>query len=904
MSSSYVINPSSPNVNTNGTFNVIYTTASIPLLDTATYNLVNTSTNNTLKSITNIPYDATSFVSEYSTVYQQLSVVVFGLPNKSVLIDFNNSNTAYPYNVVYSETGTKLIENKAIQNRLVFGMTADSSFVYGLTEGGNLNKYYLDGSYVQGSTVNVGFWCYGCDYCATDDLIYAIQNAGGCNIYKVNKTTGSKELFVTLTECQDGYGLGGLVFNADYTYMYVMHRNPGNIYYIERANPSNRGILASVNGQTGTITYNRELNTLYSCANSSRIIYAIKLITPSTCEPKQAIFTLGTGEATYAINYSNVTNYFYISTTSFKVYTIKSPTLNFLFVSNQYLSSGSNTLQIKRNNVDFGSTISITGVTDSSFAYNQVLDSYSLNPPVPKVNNGGGFNLSYYSKSISMGDTGNYNLVNTANNNTIKTITSIPFTTLTITLTFPHTAIIYGLNNLNMIIDNASESAGSKYNLIYNEAGTKLSETTNSFLSLTYGFTTDDVYIYGFTTANMNKYDLDGNFISNIANVGLWFYGAAYCAIDDFIYASHILTKNIYKINKTTGAKTLFVTVTELTLPDPCGDLVFNSDYTYMYIMDYQTGKIFYIERANPNNRGLLTTLDYAGRTLSFNRTANVIYGCNMSLTNIYSIQLLTPTTCETKRTIFNITSNYYCTRLHYNNLTGFLYLITNDRASDTCKIHILKPNAITFSNIPTNSLANGANTLQIKRGTVAFGDPMTVNATCFLEGTHILCLTEDNEEKYIEIENIRKGTLVKTHSHGFKPVHAIGKGKLFNPSKDTPTADRLYVLKKEKCSDLTDDLYITGHHSVLVRTITDKQREDIINEMGKIYGTCERFRLPACLDERFEPYTDYGMKTIWHFALEHENIYKNYGVFANGLLVETCSIRYLTELSNLELQE
>jgi hypothetical protein len=215
-----------------------------------------------------------------------------------------------------------------------------------------------------------------------------------------------------------------------------------------------------------------------------------------------------------------------------------------------------------------------------------------------------------------------------------------------------------------------------------------------------------------------------------------------------------------------------------------------------------------------------------------------------------------------------------------------------------------LKPNAITFSNIPTNSLANGANTLQIKRGTVAFGDPITVNSTCFLEGTRILCLTEDNEEKYIAIENIRKGTLVKTHSHGFKPVHAIGKGKLFNPSKDTPTADRLYVLKKEKCSDLTDDLYITGHHSVLVRTITDKQREDIINEMGKIYGTGERFRLPACLDERFEPYTDYGMKTIWHLALEHENIYKNYGVFANGLLVETCSIRYLTELSNLELQE
>lgn len=896
MSSSYVINPPSPNVNTNGTFNVIYTTDSIPLLDTATYNLVNTANNNTLKSITNIPYESNSFVSEYSTLSGRLPVVVFGLPNKSVLIDFNK----YPYNVVYNESGTKLLENTAIQNNLLFSMASDGSYAYGMTAGFTLNRYYLDGSYVQGSTVSIGIWCYGSDYCPIDDRIYAVRNAGGCEIYKINKTTGATELFVTLTECQDGYGLGGLVFNADYTYMYIMHRNPGNIYYIERANPANRGILASVDGQSATITYNRELNTLYSCANSSRIIYAIKLITPSTCEPRRTIFTLGTGEATYAINYSNVTNYFYIATTLFKVYVIKSPTLQFLSVSNQYLSSGSNTLQIKRNNVNFGSTISITGVTDSSFAYNQVLDSYSLNPPVPKVNNGGGFNLSYYSKSISMGDTGNYNLVNTANNNTIKTVSTTTYSTVTFsfTLTATSTRFIYGLNNTNFMIDGGS---------IYNESGTSLLNPVNSLYADTYGLTTDDIYIYGFTgDGYMNKFDLDGIFISNIANVGLWFYGAAYCAVDDFIYAGHISTNIIYKINKTTGAKTAFVTVTELTLPDACGEITFNGDYTYMYIMDYQTGKIFYIERANPNNRGILTTVERSGRSLTCNRANNIIYASNWATSDIYSIQLLTPTTCETKRTIFNIDSTYYTLRVNYNNLTGFLYIISNAQGgvSNICKIYILKPNAITFSNIPTNSLANGANTLQIKRGTVNFGDPITVNATCFLEGTRILCLTEDNEEKYIEIENIRKGTLVKTHSHGFKPVHAIGKGKLFNPSKDTPTADRLYVLKKEKCSDLTDDLYITGHHSVLVRTITDKQREDIINEMGKIYGTGERFRLPACLDERFEPYTDYGMKTIWHLALEHENIYKNYGVFANGLLVETCSIRYLTELSNLELQE
>jgi hypothetical protein len=43
---------------------------------------------------------------------------------------------------------------------------------------------------------------------------------------------------------------------------------------------------------------------------------------------------------------------------------------------------------------------------------------------------------------------------------------------------------------------------------------------------------------------------------------------------------------------------------------------------------------------------------------------------------------------------------------------------------------------------------------------------------------------------------------------------------------------------------------------------------------------------------------------TIYHFALENDNYYMNYGVYANGLLVETCSKRYLTELSNMELIE
>ena len=42
------------------------------------------------------------------------------------------------------------------------------------------------------------------------------------------------------------------------------------------------------------------------------------------------------------------------------------------------------------------------------------------------------------------------------------------------------------------------------------------------------------------------------------------------------------------------------------------------------------------------------------------------------------------------------------------------------------------------------------------------------------------------------------------------------------------------------------------------------------------------------CADEKAEPYKDNSLCNIYHIAIgEDKN--RNYGVFANGLLVETC---------------
>ena len=172
--------------------------------------------------------------------------------------------------------------------------------------------------------------------------------------------------------------------------------------------------------------------------------------------------------------------------------------------------------------------------------------------------------------------------------------------------------------------------------------------------------------------------------------------------------------------------------------------------------------------------------------------------------------------------------------------------------------------------------------------------------APCFLEGSTILCKV-DNVEKYIPVEQLENGTLVKTSLNGYKPVVLIGKGTIENPGDNERTENRLYKCSTSKYPELKDDLYITGCHSILEFPITEKQKEDTIKHLGKLFVTDKKYRLMACVDERAEPWNSKGTYTVWHFALENSDERMNYGVYANGgLLVETCSINFLKKKSNM----
>jgi hypothetical protein len=174
--------------------------------------------------------------------------------------------------------------------------------------------------------------------------------------------------------------------------------------------------------------------------------------------------------------------------------------------------------------------------------------------------------------------------------------------------------------------------------------------------------------------------------------------------------------------------------------------------------------------------------------------------------------------------------------------------------------------------------------------------------APCFLEGATILCQVE-GVEKYVPVQELAIGTLVKTSLDGYKSVVLVGKGTIQNPGTDERTENRLYKCSTSKYPQLTDDLYITGCHSILEFPLTDKQKEDTVKHLGKLFVTDKKYRLMACVDERAEPWNSEGSYTIWHFALENKDERMNYGVYANGgLLVETCPIITLKNKSNMTL--
>jgi hypothetical protein len=153
--------------------------------------------------------------------------------------------------------------------------------------------------------------------------------------------------------------------------------------------------------------------------------------------------------------------------------------------------------------------------------------------------------------------------------------------------------------------------------------------------------------------------------------------------------------------------------------------------------------------------------------------------------------------------------------------------------------------------------------------------------ASCYNEGSKILIL-ENGEEKYVNIEMLRRGTIVKTYLHGYKPVKIIGKNFIMND-----------VDNNLKSMYKINDLIVTGEHCLLIDDLSCGENSVSAEQNRKID---DKYCLLVCDYEKAEKILNSSVYTIYHFVLNYDEseidgINKRYGVYTNdGILSESTS--------------
>jgi sugar lactone lactonase YvrE len=356
------------------------------------------------------------------------------------------------------------------------------------------------------------------------------------------------------------------------------------------------------------------------------------------------------------------------------------------------------------------------------------------------------------------------------------------------------------------------------------------------------------------STNTIYKVDINGNKTTFITNLTDHFFGMVFDANNNLYYSSS--NDEIYKID-TNGNTTTFI----------------NGNG----VLSYPIGLSF------DNNGNLLIANNQNQYISKYAGDGTLINGQFISNPNNVFLNLIIDKSN-------NIYASYY-----YNNSNNAAYINKYDQNGNLLSTIYYDPTisilGLAFDNIGNLYFTNDNSSIVTKYTILS---PIT----CFLEGSKIL-----TDKGYIHIQDLRKGVLVKTLKHDYKGIDMIGKREIYHPALKERIKDQLYKCSQSEYTEIFEPLIITGCHSILVDNfISEEQKQKVIEVNGKIYVTDNKYRLPACADPRTSVYETPGTYTIYHLALENDNYYTNYGIYANGLLVETCSKRYLKELSNMTL--
>ena len=110
-----------------------------------------------------------------------------------------------------------------------------------------------------------------------------------------------------------------------------------------------------------------------------------------------------------------------------------------------------------------------------------------------------------------------------------------------------------------------------------------------------------------------------------------------------------------------------------------------------------------------------------------------------------------------------------------------------------------------------------------------------------------------------------------------------------------------MYKMAKTDTNGLTEDLIVTGGHSILVDDLGEYYAENEIRFKRPIPKIDDKFFLLCSLSKDFIQLTDKDEYTYYHLCLENNgNNDERFGIWANGILTETISKNQFTEIEHI----
>ena len=436
------------------------------------------------------------------------------------------------------------------------------------------------------------------------------------------------------------------------------------------------------------------------------------------------------------------------------------------------------------------------------------------------------------------------------------------------------------LNNVGVAIDSnfmyitsISTNSITRVNLTNSTVTTNWATSTQG-VDGTYGISISNGFIYG-VRRNTSLQQIFKISIANPSGVNTqpnWRTGTL--SANYYANATHITAGYLYVGFVNSGATASIIS--RISLTDPVND----------YISSWATTPTgIHIQTIVSYNGDLYIGVQNSGiHKISISGTNQVVSATNLwKATGAYSIYGLT------------VYGTYLYGSLQSAN-TIFRVNLTN--VSDASMAYATTANtAILNSACGVGAYESGLYIVSYSNSVVARTTvdlPPVIPVICFKEDSRILTNTG-----YRKIQHLKRGDLVKTFRHGFVPVFMVGKKDIVHSPTLERSKNHLYKCTPEHYPELADDLVLTGCHSILVDDYVDEEQLDkTIQVNGDVYVTEGKYRLPVCADKRATIYERAGKYTVYHVALENDDYYMNYGIYANGLLVESTSKRFLEKMN------